>query len=455
MPEQDNDRLEQFFRKAAGRADVSFNEEDWKKLEARLDAADADIIVRKRSGARVAAAVVIAMAVLFSGGVWLYLDDNVQSTTETRTAGQELSEDIRQGATNKSVTEGRAHEDANGNVRAPMTQSEAVAGQPSQTLGDETKIRGRSPNAVIAISDQARHEAEVSSLPPAGSEGSDGVNENGFLAELDDETIRSDLMDISTVAIAERNKQKAFVKLPGAEEEDTNEAAAIVEEEHASSQKKHVATPRLSLLLSYAPDFSSPSIAQYSAPGNAFGAVIDYHIKDRWRFSAGVIKNFKQYTGNGEAYKPPKGYWKYYTNGVIPESIDGSCHILEFPVMVSYTFARTEKNRWTIGAGASSYLMQSESYRYNFAQPNPGANAGWDSQGNSRFLFNMVNFTVGYEHQVIPGLMIGIEPYAKIPLREIGWSNLKLFSTGASVTLRYTILRKDNLPIPRRSRGPD
>ena len=455
MPEHDNDRLEQFFRKAAGRADVSFNEEDWKKLEARLDAADAGIIVRKKSGTRVAAAVMIATAVLLSGGVWLYPDDNIQQITETQTAVQELSEGIELGAANESAKESPSDEDANGNVRTPATQSEALPGQPSQPPEYERKIGGRTPDAVIGIADQARHDAEVAISPPAANEGSVGVNENGFLAVLNDETIRSDLTEISTAAIAERNKQKAFVKLPGAEEEDTNEAAATVEEEHASSQKKHVATPRLSLLLSYAPDFSSPSIAEYSAPGNAFGAVIHYHVKERWSFSAGVIKNFKQYTGYGEEYKPPKGYWKYYTNGIIPESIDGSCHILEFPVMVHYTLTRTEKNRWTIGAGASSYLMQSESYQYNFAQPNPGAKTGWDSQRTSRFLFNMVNFTVGYEHQVIPGLMIGIEPYAKIPLKEIGWSNLKLFSTGASVTLRYTILRKDNLPIPRRSRGPD
>ncbi|HEY9487079.1 MAG TPA: hypothetical protein VIQ51_02035, partial [Chryseosolibacter sp.] len=84
MPEHDNDRLEQFFRKAAGRADVSFNEEDWKKLEARRDAADAGIIVRKKSGTRVAAAVMIATAVLLSGGVWLYPDDNIQQITETQ-----------------------------------------------------------------------------------------------------------------------------------------------------------------------------------------------------------------------------------------------------------------------------------------------------------------------------------------------------------------------------------
>jgi hypothetical protein len=39
-------------------------------------------------------------------------------------------------------------------------------------------------------------------------------------------------------------------------------------------------------------------------------------------------------------------------------------------------------------------------------------------------------------------LAVGIEPYIKIPLRDIGWSNLKLFSVGASITVRYRILNK-------------
>ena len=67
----------------------------------------------------------------------------------------------------------------------------------------------------------------------------------------------------------------------------------------------------------------------------------------------------------------------------------------------------------------------------------------------------MVNLSVGYERQVMPGLMLGLEPYVKIPVEEIGWTNLKLFSTGASITVRYTVLRKNNLAIPARSRPPD
>src|SRR5690606_40102139 len=64
-----------------------------------------------------------------------------------------------------------------------------------------------------------------------------------------------------------------------------------------------------------------------------------------WSISVGAIKNYKQYTGSGEDYKPPKNYWKYYTNGLIPEKIDGSCDVLEFPIMIQYSPIVTQKSR--------------------------------------------------------------------------------------------------------------
>lgn len=123
--------------------------------------------------------------------------------------------------------------------------------------------------------------------------------------------------------------------------------------------------------------------------------------------------------------------------------------------MVQYTVAQLRRSKFLVGAGASSYIMLNESYRYNFEQPNPGSKEGWDSENNSGFLLNMINVTIGFEHQILPGFLVGIEPYVKIPMEGIGWSNLKLFSTGASLTLRYNVLKKEHSSLPTRSRGPD
>lgn len=502
MPEQDLDRLEQFFRKAAGKADVPFNEEDWKKLEAQLDAADAAKGVSGKTVARIIAATVLVVATsiaLWQFGATAQFGENSDSGVE-KDQQASVYETPESSSTSESLPKAESElvePQSNSEEKqdpTTTTQSENLhQGSVSTTAGENAEKRDGLENEASTAADQseqrsslARSEAELSKSEvksvvdsartelkqekiPVGIQSlaateeptrqGDVQSKGGDRGELSNQALSDQrLAEATTIgrdAVPERDKQKAVVELPGAEEEETIEEQSVIQEEHASDNMEHVTAPRLSLLLSFAPDFSGTSMAPSSAPGKAFGAMIHYHPFSRWSISVGAIKNYKQYTGSGEDYKPPKNYWKYYTNGLIPEKIDGSCDVLEFPIMIQYSPIVTQKSRLNLSAGTSSYLMQSESYRYHFAGPNPGAREGWDSRKSSRFLFNMLNFSVGYERQVMPGLMVGVEPYAKLPLEEIGWSNLRLFSSGVSLTLRYTILRRKELATPTRSRSPD
>ena len=182
--------------------------------------------------------------------------------------------------------------------------------------------------------------------------------------------------------------------------------------------------------------------------------MVHYHVKRSWSFSTGVVKSLKKYIGDGDDYKPPMATGKN-TNGIIPETIDGSCNVLEIPLMVQYAVVNKGKNRVLVGAGASSYIMLDESYKYNFEYPNPGAKQGWSSQKASALFFNVINVTAGFEHRIFPGFMIGIEPYLKIPIEGIGWSDMKLYSAGASLTLRYIILNQKNSAVAVLSQGSD
>lgn len=487
MPEHDYDRLEQFFRKAAAKADVTFNEDDWKKLENRLDAHTSGKTSGNKTGSHVAAVVVTGILLTVSVAVWVgsSTDATVPNKLDQAASIQPEPEDLR---SVQPVSPKPNTPDANGADGERTTSDETVplaslletvvkssatteAVPQADVTTKDSDTKGRSRREGIAElgqpgTDRAANLIEGDGQQPArradniqpeknDQTGKENVHAGDNFQNAQSLRTTNDRLTESRSDSLERNKQKAVVQLPGAEEDETREALAAVQKEHASDNEKHVAAPRLSLLLFFAPDFSGTSMALSSTPGKAFGALLHYHPFERWSIAAGVVKNHKQYTGSGEYYKPPKGYWTRNTNGVVPEIIDGSCDILEFPLMVQYTPILNSKSRWNVGAGLSSYLMQSESYRYHFDQPNPGARDSWDSRGSSRFIFNMLIFTVGYERQVLPGLMLGIEPYAKIPLEEIGWSNLKLFSSGASFTLRYTILQRTKLSVANRSRGPD
>lgn len=470
MPEQDSDRVEQFFRKATSKPDVAYNEEDWKKLEARLDATDLVATPVPRSNRTVVIATTLSAILLILVAILVtsYYEFSLvrktgsgdarpaqEETSATRPGVSRMDEtpmaDERAGRPGNAVPEGSggslllpAEKGGREGTRTPADRNaqarEGLSGESSQQQQRQRAPGNSSVNGVAARTpDETEDPMRTTSLPYITA-----------ITAISREQITRDWMQ--GASRESRHKQKAMVILPGAEEGETGVAESVTAREETSGQ--HAATPRLSLLLSFAPDFSSTSLDRYSAPGSAFGGMIHYHFRPRWSIAAGVIKNQKQYTGRGEDYTPPSGYWRYYTNGKIPSTIDGECSVLEFPVMVQYMLHQTNRHRFLAGLGSSSYLMLDESYRYYFDEPNPGAREGWASKDRSEFMFNMVNITVAYERQIVPGLMIGVEPYLKIPVEEIGWTKLKLFSTGASISMRYVILRKKH-PHPAQARGPD
>lgn len=426
MQERDNDRLEEFFRKAVARPQVSFEEADWRKLEARLDAED---FRNPPAGSRwetfgVGADIgaLALLALMWVGARWFTPESTpgvTRAATEQRTAARESLSERPSGARDRSgettvlelsppIESGRRS--SAGNFQEPPANEVRLTEQ-----GAPAKPTSIARNGQAEIKEVETHKREDELGPPI-------------------------VTDIN------RHKQEAIVKLPGAGEEDNAVTQAMVKVENDSRKKESPGASRLSLLLTFAPDFSGTGLNYRSSPGRAFGGLVEYRVSPRWSAYGGVVLNYKEYTGNGEDYTPPSGYWKYYTNGVVPETVHGSCNVLEFPIAVRYEVASGDKGRWTTSLGTSSYLMSNEAYRYQFAQPNPGAKESWSSDGSSRFLFNMMNFTIAYERYVLPGLALGVEPYLKVPLEGIGWPKVKLYSTGFSVTARYNLLHKGRPP---------
>lgn len=477
MSEQNNDRLEDFFRKAAGKPDVTFNEADWKKLEARLDAQEGATVPSRTGVAKWVAGIAIVTAVLTSGGIWLNSKYKiVERTTEESPIPAIADQKVTPASNGEEVSSADtfAKQDVTANPSSENKHVEELAEASTETAGESiervtdnnvandagnprwAKAGQEAEEMVVKPEERSAETSDEQAKPDEGRSKFENQAPNS-ISTLDNSKVRRDLSMRSPVMTV-KIKQKAVVDLPGAEEGYGREAKANVSAEHASVQKQRLAAPRLSLLLSLAPDFSSTSsMTDYTRPGKAYGASLIYHFYNRWAVSVGAIKNYKKYSSSGEYYKPPSGYWKRNTNGIVPSTIDGSCNLVEFPVMVQYTALDKGVNRWFISAGASSYLMQAEAYDYNFDEPNPGAKSGWRANRTSPFMFNMINFSVGYEHDVLPGFTIGIEPYLKIPIENIGWPNVKLFSTGASITMRYALfhVRGTSTSLGRESPSPD
>ncbi|WP_276374161.1 hypothetical protein [Chryseolinea sp. H1M3-3] len=211
--------------------------------------------------------------------------------------------------------------------------------------------------------------------------------------------------------------------------------------ESANKREKIKPAARWSVGLIFAPEFSMTSLTEYSTPGESLGLRIGYQLTNRFNIHTGLIRSNKKYIGDGNDYAPRNPlYWQIRTNGVVPEEIDSRCLVYELPVGIQFDAIQTEKSRVFIAGSISSYFMISQAYDYTFESPNPGADKGWRSAGSESYWFNIGMVSAGYERYVYRSFAIGIEPYLKISLSEIGWPNVKLFSTGAYVTLRYRFM---------------
>lgn len=459
MPEHGNDRLESFFKKVSSRPDIPFNEEDWKKLEARLDAQGTRSSVSRRNRNRIAGATLVAILSL-TGLYWMSQSEVAppkEVTSENEESLTTNSIDVESNETSSTseidmgaITDVKEAADVqpkaalsveqNSSQRVNVTGSSFAKSGPlsNDSLQKKEKEIGQSStekrpipiqDATQADLDEPRRERVTEASVPF------------IIAPTVDERNDTEINETKiSPAVADKTKQKANMADSVVREKDD----VKVKDAYGSGLTGHPTSPRLSLLLSIAPDFSTVAFDYYTDPGRAIGLTLHYHVARSWSLSAGAVLSRKKYVGDGEDYTPPKGYWRNNTNGIIPETIDGTCNVLEIPLMVQYTILNKGKNRLFVGAGASSYIMLDESYKYNFEYPNPGAKQGWNTDKESAMFFNVINVTAGFERRIFPGFMMGIEPYLKIPLEGIGWSDMKLYSAGASLTVRYIILNQKN-----------
>ena len=217
----------------------------------------------------------------------------------------------------------------------------------------------------------------------------------------------------------------------------------IPEDEITSEEKNTMLKGRLSVAFVIAPEFSTTSLSTYSSPGDSYGLRIGYQLSQRLSIQTGLVRSKKKYEGSGNDYEPRNpAYWQIRTNGVVPEEIYSKCLVYELPIGIQFDAIQTSRSRVFASAAVSSYFMINQAYDYTFQSPNPGADTGWRSRGSESYWFSIGMVSAGYERNITRSFAIGIEPYLKVSLAEIGWPKIKLYSTGAYVTLRYKFMSR-------------
>lgn len=430
MSKRNEDSIERFFRKAASQHDSSHMERDWQKMEKLLDDEANKVAATKFHNMKRG----FLTGTVVTGIVAIIYFLSTQQHPETRL-----------------LTDGSlVQKQAVASAEAPVLEQKE--NQATATLFSESNVE-QNNNAVVSRSNE-----EVTAKPRIGRQ----PQQNSFEIGQQDVLLNANI-----------SEEKAVLRNEGAVENQSNvssdktfenerlvhNASSVVEEEKKSEEEKLVKEEEPETLteekqqeekeeskpgfsrwivsLNVAPDFSTTALNGYTTPGGAFGISIGFNILRRLSITSGIIRTTKKYVGYGSEYQPPKGYWKYKTNGVVPDEITGNCAILEVPLTVQYDVKQSTRNRIFIAAGISSYRMLSEAYHYEFEQPNPGASNNWSSSEPSSYLFSIGHLSAGYERMITPRISLGVEPFLKVPFAGIGWTDIRLYTTGAYFNLRY------------------
>ncbi|MEX0681018.1 MAG: outer membrane beta-barrel protein [Balneolales bacterium] len=428
MSEENNDKdaLELFFQKKADEYDIPFREEDWLRLEEKLNVRDV------QRGYQHKVRWIAAASLLFVSLFGYFTYNNYLKINEIRQhLSDEMSDDsgqdrlLNEFPADQFSTPGMDEEDENiveeietpsaaRDSREPVT--ETVANNFSVDPATNSGESGREPRGRELVA------SRVPVLTRAMTTAS----------QLNNPTIPDNMLNRITVpgdfatGTPSNEELSSHTTTPGL-------LSANMEEDIYG--ETYIPRPnRWAFGLVMSPDLTSiDSFSNFYSPGYKVGFTLEYNLNARWKVSTGVIQSMVRYSSKSLDYNPPVQYSSLF-------SMNGECLLLDIPLSFKYNFLDFDRSGFFATAGLSSYLMLSE--EYNFIYDTYGetqSTSTWSDRTGTFHLFSNAGFSIGYEVELHRNWNIRAEPFVRVPIREVGWANVRLYSMGSFISVNYKL----------------
>jgi hypothetical protein len=172
---------------------------------------------------------------------------------------------------------------------------------------------------------------------------------------------------------------------------------------------------------------------QQSKIGGNFGAVFSVTFK-KWTISTGGTYDIKPYLTGFDNYHTA------YHFPTQPSSVYANCKMLDIPLNVNYQVYSQSVNKLSLGTGLSSYFMLREDYKFNYADPYTATGpTNFSVINKNHNILSVLNLNATYTHQVNSKMGVTVQPYLKVPLSDVGASQVRLQSTGVALGLSWNL----------------
>ena len=415
------DQLERLFRMKAEDYDIRFREEDWNKLEPKLDLQDARIAYRRKVRLLAAALfLVVSLVGYFTYDNYNRLNQISEQLTDEQLAVPQLPPVIGEFPSADSETDEAAAPEAAAAIDplADLQSDRTGTGDVDPAASNQTAIESIDPehtdHKTVPVSREGTGLVDISRLAYSQSD----MNRKALHpASMGQRAVHQPEDIISPVTVSEAKKLV--------------QASPVYETVRGEDH-----TSRFSFNLVTAPDMSTvSSLSNFSDPGYKFGVTLEYSLTSRLSISAGVLQTLVKYSAQSSQYNPPV----YWAGGISPDEMAAECLLFDIPVTVKYNFLNFNRSRFFATAGLSSYFMQSEDYFFSYNEEVPGQAESWSGRTGTRHWLSNAGFSIGYEFDIRSNWSLRAEPFMKIPLKEVGWGNVKLYSTGSFISLNYRL----------------
>jgi len=193
------------------------------------------------------------------------------------------------------------------------------------------------------------------------------------------------------------------------------------------------AHPQFALTLIGAPDINGVSSFSDGKTGSNVGLLFSVGF-NKLRVSTGVTYSYKPYNTSFANYTRDNYYFK-----TSPVSVLADCRMLDIPLNLDYQIFNKNQNKISIGTGLSSYIMLRESYAYEYADPTTRGPRNYTIASPGKYFFGIANIQATYTRQINSKVGLSVQPYLKLPLGNVGASQVKLQSAGVALGLSWNI----------------
>lgn len=438
---EENQNIENFLRKGLGQKEFEFREEDWEKMAARLDAVMPPGPTGGMSTAAWIRLSVVLVGVSFFSGWMLsgFYREKQKPVVELSGGAPEVLVQPTERSTNDDTESLRAEEGTQPELPAESgTRPKDLAGnEPSNEVTfSQPIVQARSPKALaegtMTVEENDRgYSGDDSPRGFRGGELANGAIAGGAplgIVEQSRPDGQSGFSPLTPKQLAIQgtvSPAPVLVSFRPGEQPSVYEPARPVRQEYVWAAGA-----------SFSPDFSATSLApNVKEIGKAYGLLIEWQPFSKWRFATGVYKADKVYTAAKGDYRPP--LYNGWPDGVEPVSTDAACDVLDIPLTAGFRLIDGRKTSLWLSGGISSYWMLSESYRYHYDDYEGYRIKGWFGEKENSHPLSVVNLSVSVESRLTERLSLKFEPFFKLPLGGVGYGDVKLYTAGSLVSLRY------------------